>query len=656
MMLDNLALLLRAREHELSAIYENVPAIVFYIAVEPDGEFRFQSVSRDFLVATGLTRGQVVGSLVRDIIPKPSFDLVLNHYREAIRSGQPVRWEEESVYPAGRRYGEVAVTPLYDTSGVATHLIGIVHDITERKQMEEEREEGDRRKDEFLSLLGHELRNPLAAISTAVQLLSGGVSEEERFSLNEMMDRQVKLMQRLLDDLLDLSRITHGYIQLKKERIDLAEFLQQVTGVIQSTTAERGQEMILRLPAEIVTFKADEARLEQIAINLLNNASKYTDRGGRIEFSGTREGSEIVLRCRDNGRGIPPEMLQKIFEPFVRVEPLSDSRGEASLGIGLALVKRLVELHGGKISVESGGPGMGSEFLVRLPIEPAPSVQPSAPEATPALTLRRSLSVVLVEDNSDVARPIVIALERAGYRVTLFTDAFSALAGLVGLKPHAILLDVGLPGMDGYELAAKLRNEGNFKRGLLIAISGFKRRTTGVDDDFDHYFTKPVNLNSLLNVLGSRPSDADEATAETAGPAPEETALQVLLIDDHAALLAAMAKLLNREGVVVRTALSGEEGIKSASDFRPQLILCDLNLPDMGGHEVIQRLRSNPVTRHAYSVILTAHSEAEVRSFNDEAKEMGIDEFIRKPIMPEVVHSLLTKLRRKGFDRLGSCS
>ena len=647
MTVDNLAVLLRSRDEELVAIYENVPGIVFYIAVEPDGEFRFLSVSRDFLVATGLTREQIVGSFVRDVIPPPSRDIVLNHYRDAIRSGQPVRWEEESVYPAGRRYGEVAVTPLYDASGIATHLIGIVHDITERKRMEKERAEGDRLKDEFLSLLGHELRNPLAAISTGVQLLSGGVTDEERVSLNGMMDRQVKLMQRLLDDLLDLGRITHGHIQLKKERIDLAKLLQHVTVVTQSTTAERRQEMILRLPAEVVTFEADEARLEQIAINLLSNASKYTAQGGRIEFSGAREGSEVVLRCKDNGRGIPREMLQKIFEPFTRVGPLSDSRGEASLGIGLALVKRLVELHGGRISVESSGPGTGSEFLVRLPMQPTLSDQPPAPETKPAFTLRRPRSIVLVEDNSDVAGTIVVALKQAGYRVTLFADAFSALAGLSDLQPHAILLDIGLPGMDGYELAAKLRKERNCRDSLFIAISGFKRRQTPeAADDFDHYFTKPVNLSSLLNVLGSTLAEAEQATAAAAGPAPEKTSLQVLLIEDHAALSAAMAELLNREGFEVRTAFSGEEGLKFASDFRPQLILCDLNLPDMGGQEVIRRLRSNPVTRHAYSVILTALSEAEIRTFNDEAKKMGIDEFIRKPLMPEVLHSLVAKLKR----------
>jgi PAS domain S-box-containing protein len=651
MTVENVAALARAREKELSAIYQNVPGIVFYIAIEPDGEFRFLSVSRDFLVATGLTREQVIGSLVRDIIPQPSLDTVLHHYRQAIRSGQPVRWEEESVYPAGRKYGEIAVTPLYDSSGVATHLIGIVHDITASKRLEEERADEQRRKDEFLSLLGHELRNPLAAISTAVQLLSGRVTDAQRVSLNEMMDRQVKMMQRLLDDLLDLGQITHGYIQLKKERIDLAKFLQRVTEVFKPTAAKRGHEMILRLPSEVVTFKADEGRLEQIMINLLNNAAKYTPQGGRIEFSGASEGSEVVLRCKDNGRGIPPEMQQKIFEPFTRVELLSDSRGEASLGLGLALVKQLVGLHGGSISVESPGPGLGSEFSVRLPVEPVLSDEPSAAEAKPALTPRHSGSIVLVEDNSDVAGAILVALKQAGYRVTIFTDALSALAGISHFKPHAILLDIGLPDMDGYELAAKLRTKHDLRHVPFIAISGFKKRQTAKAlDDFDHYFTKPVNLATLLNLLGSIPSQIGQAqmgqTKTVTGPAHEKAALRALLIDDHAALLAAMAELLQQEGFKVRTASSGQEALKLASDFRPQLILCDLKLPDMGGQEVIRRLRSNPVTRHAYCVILTALSEAEIRAFNDEAKKMGIDEFIRKPLLARGAHSLLAKLKR----------
>jgi CheY-like chemotaxis protein len=432
---------------------------------------------------------------------------------------------------------------------------------------------------------------------------------------------------------------------LKKERIDLAKFLQPVIKAVQSTTVERRQEMILRMPAEVVIFNADEARLEQIVINLLNNASKYTPQGGRIEFSGSREGSEVVLRCKDNGRGIPPEMLQKIFEPFIRIGPFADSRGEANLGIGLTLVKQLVELHGGKISVKSRGPGTGSEFLVRLPIEPALSDQPSRPETRAAVTLH-SRSILLVEDNSDVAGTIAIALERGGYRVTAFADAFSTLAGVYDLKPHAVLLDIGLPGMDGYELAAKLRKKPNLRHALFIAISGFKRRQTTAADDFDHYFTKPVNLTSLLNVLGLTLDEPEQATTATADSAPEQTALQALLIDDHPGLAAIMGELLKREGLEVRTASSGEEGLKFASDFRPQLILCDFNLPDMAGLEVIRRLRSNPATRHAYSVILTAQSETDILDLNDAANTLGVDEFIRKPLIPEVVHSLLGKLKR----------
>jgi CheY-like chemotaxis protein len=289
---------------------------------------------------------------------------------------------------------------------------------------------------------------------------------------------------------------------------------------------------------------------------------------------------------------------------------------------------------------------MGSEFLVRLPLEPALSDQPSAPETKPAPTLRRSRSVVLIEDNFDVAGTMVVALEQAGYQVALFRDAFSAMAGLSDLQPHAILLDIGLPGMDGYELAAKLREKRNLRHALFIAISGFKRQQTAEADDFDHYLAKPVDLNSLLNLLGSTPDQPGQPTAATAGPVPEQTTLRVLLIDDHAALSAVMAELLNREGLEVRTALSGEEGLKFASDFRPQLILCDLNLPDLSGQEVIRRLRSNPATRHAYSVILTAMSEADVRTFNDEAPKMGVDEFIRKPLTLEGVHFLVAKLKQ----------
>ncbi len=340
-------------------------------------------------------------------------------------------------------------------------------------------------------------------------------------------------------------------------------------------------------------------------------------------------------------------MQQKSVEPFTRVEPFTDSRGEASLGIGLALVKRLVELQGGTISVESGGPGMGSQFVVRVPLETACD-QPAAPEAKPASTSGLSHSIVLVEDNSDAAGTMVIFLEKAGYRVTLFADAFSALAGLSDLKPHAILLDIGLPGMDGYKLAAELKEKPHLQHTLFIGLSGFKRReATNLSDDFDQYFNKPVDLPALLAFLDT-PAALRKGKAATARPAANDVkTLRVLLIDDHAELAAATAALLRSEGLEVRTALSGRESVQAALDFQPELTLCDLNLPDMQGQEVIRLLRSNPLIPPTCAVVLTAMSNQEIRDLNREAKRMGIDEFIPKPLTTETVRRLVSKFKQQ---------
>jgi CheY-like chemotaxis protein/anti-sigma regulatory factor (Ser/Thr protein kinase) len=406
--------------------------------------------------------------------------------------------------------------------------------------------------------------------------------------------------------------------------------------------------MILRLPSEIVRFKADEARLEQITINLMNNASKYTARGGWIELSGVREGSEIVIRCKDNGRGIAHEMQQKIFEPFTRIEPFSESHGEASLGIGLALAKRLVELHGGTIVVESSGPGMGSAFVVRLPLESAAPDQPAVGETKPVSTSRHSRLIVVIEDNSDMAAAMLVALERAGYRVTRFGNAFSALAGLSTLKPYAVLLDIGLPGMDGYKLAATLRQKPHLRHAMFIGLSGFKRReATERGDNFDHYFNKPLDLPALLTVLDSfTPPAATEG--QTVRRIMEKVEpIRVLLVDDHAELLAATAALLHQEGLDVLTVQSGREGLDALQDFSPQLILCDLNLSDMPGQEVIRLLRSNSPNQHIYAVVLTAASSEEILELNREAATMGVDEFISKPLMSEAIRMLVSKLKRK---------
>jgi len=477
-----------------------------------------------------------------------------------------------------------------------------------------------------------------------LQVISSSTAPAQTTELQDVMNRQVALMRRLLDDLLDLGRISHGHIELRREPISLAEFLQQAAAAAHSNFASRRQEFILRLPNESVRFMADKVRLEQIATNLLSNASKYTLQGGAIELSGGREGSEIVFRCKDNGRGILQEMQQKIFEPFTSL--LTDSYGEASLGIGLSLVRHLTELHGGTVSVKSDGAEMGSEFMIRLPLI-APSDRVFAMERKSAES-RDSFSIVMVEDNPVVARLMQMALEQAGHEVQRFADSTSTLAGISALKPDAVLLDIALPGMNGYELAAKLKKHRNTRTSLFIAISGFKQQERA-NDPFDLYLTKPVQMPALLALLAERcrAKEPESVGAQMPG------LLRALLVEDHLDLSASIAALLRSEGFEVATAITGGAALKIAADWRPQVILCDMSLPDMKGLDVIRKLRSNPKMRRMYAVMITARAEAEIRVYDRRAKELGVDEFIAKPVTRNFVRALITKLdaSRKGSKK-----
>jgi PAS domain S-box-containing protein len=442
--------------------------------------------------------GQVSHKLLQTRFPVPLEQIV-----EIVRSTG--HWEGEIVHvsrDARRITMESRWAIQRDVNDDSFSILEINKDITERKRLEEERAEENRRKDEFLAFLGHELRNPLAAIHTAVQVLSKGATPARRATMEDIIGRQTALTRRLVDDLLDLERITHGHIELKQDRVELAECLRRAVAGMQSTVDSRRQELLVELPAESVQFMADPARLDQIVSNLLSNASKYSGSGGRIELSGAREGSEVVIRCKDNGQGILPDYQQKIFEPFVRGPSTASSYGEASLGLGLALVKHLTELHGGTISVESGGAGLGSEFTVRFPLI-SPSGRAVVDEPKPAASPHRLQSIVIVEDNPSVGVALKVALEQAGHSVHLFADAPSTLAGVLSLKPDAFLIDISLPGLDGYELATKLKQQSHTKNAVRIAVSGLRRRQSAEDapDAFDYYFTKPVDIPELLALL-----------------------------------------------------------------------------------------------------------------------------------------------------------
>src|SRR4051812_33168956 len=359
----------------------------------------------------------------------------------------------------------------------------------------------DRRKDEFLAMLAHELRNPLAAISNAVQVAGRADDRESREWSREVIDRQVRHLSRLMDDLLDVSRITRGKITLKWDIIDTVPVLETAVESVRRLVEERRHELDVSLPPGPLWVKADATRLEQIVVNLLTNAAKYTESGGRISLSASREGEDVAFSVRDNGVGIPPESLPSMFELFTQGDRTL-ARSEGGLGIGLTLVKSLAEMHGGSVTARSNGPGTGSEFVVRLPsASPAPEGRKDgAPSTADQRPCRR---VLIVDDNEDMARGMARLLKLLGHAVATAHDGPSAVEAARSHRPDYVLLDIGLPGMSGYEVAKRLREDG-FLDTVIIAVSGY-----GQEEDrrrsklagFDHHLVKPLDHDALLQLI-----------------------------------------------------------------------------------------------------------------------------------------------------------
>lgn len=366
----------------------------------------------------------------------------------------------------------------------------------------------DRAKDEFLAMLGHELRNPLAPITLANELLKAQVAGNPTAErLRGIIDRNTRDLSRIVDDLLEISRINEGKIELRLEPVNLGEAVEQAAASARPLMDARGHTFTLDLPPEPVTLEADPTRLVQVLVNLLNNAARYTDPGGRISLTAGRDGSEAWIRIRDNGRGIPPELLPRVFDLFVQGEQ-GLARTEGGLGIGLTLVHRLVRMHGGTVDAESGGPGAGSTFTVRLPLgEPAAVAPPLS--ASPPRTGRR-LRVLIVEDNRDAAETLEEILEALGHETAAASNGRAALEVAPEFHPDLVLLDLGLPGLDGYAVARALRENEGASRALIAAVTGYSssdHQQRAQEAGFDQFVTKPVGaetLQSLLDLAGAR--------------------------------------------------------------------------------------------------------------------------------------------------------
>ena len=398
------------------------------------------------------------------------------------------------------------------TYGGAPAVLTVALDITERKQFEavqesrrSEAETLARAKDEFLAMLGHELRNPLATITNALAVLDRMAGGDELRRFTGIIRRQTGHLSRLVDDLLDIARLTSGKIELRLETVDLRDVAVRSLDALRE--AGRASQHDVAVEGEPVRVEGDPARLEQVTTNLLDNALKYTPPGGRIRVVTGQAHAAAVLRVRDTGVGIAPNLLPLVFDLFVQ-EPQALDRARGGLGLGLTLVKRLVELHGGSVGVASDGPGLGSEFTIRLPLAEQAARQDGGGGQDSAVTAGRRC-VAIVEDHPDARESLSLLLELAGHHVEQFEDAPSVLASLPDLALDVALIDLGLPGMDGYELARAIRGMPATRGLFLVALTGYGQaedRQKAIDSGFDVHLTKPVDPQTLETLLAGLPA------------------------------------------------------------------------------------------------------------------------------------------------------
>ena len=413
--------------------------------------------------------------------------------------------------PDGQRLTALAhANPIHDESGKLIGAVNVLVDISDRKRAEDSLKEADRSKNEFLATLAHELRNPLAPIRAAVRILElkANMTPDTQSAL-DVIDRQTRQMTRLIDDLLDIARITSNKLELRKERIELREALKAAMETSKPLMEQRGHELVVEMDDEPIYLDGDLIRLAQVVSNLLNNAAKYTESGGRICLTGTKKEGNAVITVRDNGIGIAPEVLPRIFEMFTQVGRTTGG-SQSGLGIGLTLVRRLVQMHDGAISVHSDGPGQGSEFIISLPVYDSQTpTEAGTAVSEPSETLAPKsgpIRILVVDDNHDSADSLGLLLKLVGNEVRIVHDGQDAVDTANEFQPRVVLLDIGLPTLNGYEAARKIREQPSGKQAVMIAVTGWGEavdRQRSKQAGFDHHLVKPVDFDALTALLAT---------------------------------------------------------------------------------------------------------------------------------------------------------
>jgi PAS domain S-box-containing protein len=490
------------------AALNNTPDLVYVF----DLSHRFIYANQALLRMWGKTMEESIGRNCLELGYEPwHAEMHDREIEQVIATKKPIRGEVPFSGTEGRRIYDYIFAPVLDSAGEVVAVAGTTRDVTERKEAEQSilkqadrLAEADRAKDEFLATLAHELRNPLAPLRNSLYILRSTAGVDAKgMRIQEMMERQVNHLVRLVDDLLEVSRITRGAFALRKEKVEVAAIVRNAVETIGPLLQSAGHRLAVSVPDAPLWLEGDPVRLGQILSNLLDNAAKYTEDGGAIRVTARREGDGAVISVADNGTGIAADMLPRMFEMFSRGERHS-ARGQGGLGIGLALARRLAQMHDGSLEARSEGAGKGSEFTLRIPL--AQDQRGAAAQGAGAEAAFAKKRILVVDDNHDAGDSLGMILERLGAEVRIVRDGPEALAAFPAYDPSVVLLDIGMPGMDGYEVARTLRERFPERNAALVALTGWgqeKDRQQARDAGFDHHLVKPAEIGALKELLAS---------------------------------------------------------------------------------------------------------------------------------------------------------